>query len=53
MSQDEVAAIFRRNMSNLVRESAARRRSRADHPAFDGPRPIPLDRPAHVWLISA
>lgn len=53
MNHDEVATIFRRNMSNLARESASRRRSRAAHPAFEGPRPIPQDRPAQLWLVVA
>ena len=39
MDLDQVAAIFKRNMSTLAREAASRQRSRAAHPAFDGPRP--------------
>ena len=53
MQSEEVAAIFRRNMSNLVSEAASRERSRAAHPAFDGPRPILQDEPAHLWLVVA
>jgi len=54
MSPEEVAEIFRGNMTNLVRESASRRRSRAAHPAFMGP--LPIHRPdgrADLKLIAS
>lgn len=53
MNADEVAEIFRFNMAVLVDEAAARERSRAAHPAFDGPRPILEDEPPHLWRVVA
>ena len=39
MNPNDVAAIFKRNMTSLVREAASRRCLRAAHPAFGGPPP--------------
>lgn len=53
MQSADVGEVFRFNMAILAGENSARERSRAAHPAFDGPRPISENQPTQLWLVVA